>query len=106
MRSAKETAGRGGGGRAHLDYGIDGPLTGDVGINIELDQGAGQTATGTVVSMEAAPDINASLPYFMQQPGSAGAGTGQVWASQRAQIVPSVLSRILSALYSSWAYAC
>lgn len=67
--------------RGHLDYGIDGPLTGDVGLNVELNLGTEETADGTVVSMVAAPDPNASLPYFMQQAGSTGAGTSQVWTS-------------------------
>jgi hypothetical protein len=81
MHAAKEQSGRGGGARGHLDYGIDGPLTGDVGMNVELHLAADETAAGTVVSMEAAPDPNASLPYFMQQAGTSKAGASQVCAS-------------------------
>lgn len=81
MCAAKETSGRGGGARGHLDYGIDGPLTGDVGMNVELNLGTEEAAAGTVVCIEEAPDPNTSLPYFMQQAGSSGAGTRQVWIS-------------------------
>lgn len=77
--AAREANGRSSGKGGHLDYGIDGPLTGDVGMNVELNLGGTEeAAVGTVVSLEAAPDPNASLPYFMQQAGASGAGTSHV----------------------------
>ena len=105
MRAVKETSGRGSKG-GHLDYGIDGPLTGDVGINVDPNQGAGQARAGTVVSTEAPPDINESLPYFMQHPASSGAGTSQVWAPNLHRSFHQLVAENGSPLRSACEYPC
>jgi hypothetical protein len=83
MHAARATTGRARGTGGHLDYGIDGPLTGDVGINVEVNNAAADAPDGTVVSVAPPKDPKASLPYFMQQSAS---GTGAEAVEAKAKV--------------------